>query len=209
MYFDETAWVAIAFLLFFVLVWKKGKKAILSLLDERSLLIEKELNEAKSLKEEALEELRLALQNQKNVSDEAENLIKNAKETAKKIQEEANLKSLEMIKRKEEQAKQKILSLEAEAIKNIKEITSNIVIESSKAYIKQKLDNKLIVTALDDEVITDDEMAMLDVLRRVLRLQSDEHALMVEQIRLLASRSDTSERLTERMERYLVRHPFS
>ena len=142
MYFDETAWVAIAFLLFFVFVWKKGKKAILSLLDERSLLIEKELNEAKSLKEEALEELRLALQNQKNVSDEAENLIKNAKETAKKIQEEANLKSLDMIKRKEEQAKQKILSLEAEAIKNIKDITSHIVIESSKIYIKNKLDNK-------------------------------------------------------------------
>ena len=142
MYFNETAWVAIAFILFFVLVWKRGKKAILSLLDERSLLIEKELNEAKSLKEEALEELRLALQNQKNVSDEAENLIKNAKETAKKIQEEANLKSLEMIKRKEEQAKQKILSLEAEAIKNIKEITSSIVIESSKIYIKHKLDSK-------------------------------------------------------------------
>ena len=142
MHFDETAWVAIAFLLFFVLVWKKGKKAILSLLDERSLLIEKELNEAKSLKEEALEELRLALQNQKNVSDEAENLIKNAKETARKIQEEANLKSIEIIKRKEEQAKQKILSLETEAIKNIKEITSSIVIESSKTYIKQNLDNK-------------------------------------------------------------------
>ena len=142
MYFDETTWVAIAFILFFVLVWKKGKKAILSILDERSSLIEKELNEAKSLKEEALEELRLALQNQKNVSDEAENLIKDAKETAKKIQEEANLKSLEMIKRKEEQAKQKILSLESEALNNIKVITSNIVIESSKTYIKQKLDDK-------------------------------------------------------------------
>ena len=142
MYFDETAWVAIAFLLFFVLVWKKAKKAILSLLDERSLLIEKELNEAKSLKEEALEELRLALQNQKTVSDEAENLLKSAKETAKKIQEESNLKYLEMIKRKEEQAKQKILSLEAEAIRNIREITSSIIIESSKTYIKQKLDNK-------------------------------------------------------------------
>ena len=142
MYFDETAWVAIAFIAFFVLVWKKGKKAILSLLDERSSLIEKELNEAKSLKEEALEELRLALQNQKNVSDEAENLIKEAKETAKKIQEEANLRSLEMIKRKEEQAKQKILSLETESIKNIKEITSRIVIESSKVYIANKMDDK-------------------------------------------------------------------
>ena len=142
MYFDETAWVAIAFILFFVLVWKKGKKAILSLLDKRSSLIEKELNEAKSLKEEALEELRLALQNKKNVSDEAENIIKDAKETANKIQEEANLKSLEMIRRKEEQAKQKILSLEAESIKSIREVTSRIVIESSKTYIKQKLDSK-------------------------------------------------------------------
>ena len=142
MSFDETAWVAIAFILFFVLVWKKGKKAVLSLLDERSSLIEKELNEAKSLKEEALEELRLALQNQKNVSDEAENIIKDAKITANKIQEEANLKSIEMIKRKEEQAKQKILSLEAESIKKIREVTSRIVIESSKTYIKEKLDNK-------------------------------------------------------------------
>ena len=142
MYFDETAWVAIAFILFFVLVWKKGKNFILSLLDERSSIIEKELNEAKLLKEEALAELRLALQNQKNVSEEAENLIKDAKETAKKIQEEANFRSLEMIKRKEEQAKQKILSLQAEAIKNIKGITSRIVIESSKTYIKNKLDNE-------------------------------------------------------------------
>ena len=142
MYFDETAWVAIAFILFFVLVWKRGKKAILSLLDERSLLIEKELNEAKSLKEEALEELRLALQNQKNVSDEAENIIKDAKETAKKIQEEANLKSLEMIKRKEEQAKQKIIALETDAIKNIKKIAGKVIIESSKIYIEANIDKK-------------------------------------------------------------------
>ena len=142
MSFDETAWVAIAFVLFFILVWKKGKNTLVSLLDKRSLLIEKELKEAKSLKEEALEKLRLALQNQKNVSDEAEKLIKYAKETAKKIQEEADLKSNEMIKRKEEQAKQKIISLEAEAIKNIKEITSQIIIESSKIYIKNNLDDK-------------------------------------------------------------------
>ena len=142
MFINETGWVAIAFLLFFILVWKKGKSALLSLLDDRSSLIEKELNEAKSLKEEALAELRTALQTQKNVSDEAENLIKDAKETAKKIQEEANIKSLESIKRKEEQAKQKIISLETEAVKNIKEITSRIIIESSRTYIENKLDEK-------------------------------------------------------------------
>ena len=73
MYFDETAWVAVAFIIFIALVWKKASKAIFSILDNRSLLIHNELNEAKSLKEEALEELRKSLQTQKQVSEEADN----------------------------------------------------------------------------------------------------------------------------------------
>ncbi|MDA0916949.1 MAG: hypothetical protein O2784_06505 [Proteobacteria bacterium] len=142
MFFDETAWVAIAFVLFIILVWKKGSQAITSRLDNRSLLIENELNQAKSLKEEALEELRQTLQIQKNISEEADNIIKEAKENAKKIIEEAKVKSSEIIKRKEDQANQKILALETEAINNIKKISSNIIIESSKTYINQKLNAK-------------------------------------------------------------------
>jgi len=142
MFFDETAWVAIAFVLFIILVWKKGSQAITSMLDNRSLLIENELNQAKSLKEEALEELRQTLQIQKNISEEADNIIKEAKENAKKIIEEAKVKSSEIIKRKEDQANQKILALETEAINNIKKISSNIIIESSKTYINQKLNGK-------------------------------------------------------------------
>ena len=46
MYFDETAWVAIAFVIFIALVWRKGSKAITGILDSRSLLIENELKEA-------------------------------------------------------------------------------------------------------------------------------------------------------------------
>ena len=142
MYFDETAWVAIAFVIFIALIWKKASKAITSILDDRSLLIESELNEAKYLKEEALEELRKSLQTQKQASEEAENIIHDAKETAKKIQEEAYTKSSDLIKRKEEQAKQKIIALESDAIKNIKKITGNVVIESSKLYIKSNIDKK-------------------------------------------------------------------
>ena len=142
MFFDETAWVAIAFVLFIILVWKKGSQAITSMLDNRSLLIENELNQAKSLKEEALEELRQTLQIQKSISEEADNIIKEAKENAKKIIEEAKVKSSEIIKRKEVQANQKILALETEAINNIKKISSNIIIESSKTYINQKLNAK-------------------------------------------------------------------
>ena len=142
MYLDETAWVAIAFVIFIILVWKKASSAITSMLDNRSLLIENELNEAKSLKEEALEELRNSLQNQKNIFEESENIIKEAKDTAKKIHEEALLKSSAIVKRRESQALQKIAALETEAIKNIKKITGTIVIDSTKVFLESNLDQQ-------------------------------------------------------------------
>ena len=142
MYFDETAWVAIAFVIFIALVWRKGSKAITRILDSRSLLIENELKEAKSLKEEALEELRQSLQSQKNISNEAEQIIKDAQDAAKKIRDDANVSCSEIIKRREEQAKQKIMALETEAVNNIKKITGSIIIESSKVFIESNLDKK-------------------------------------------------------------------
>ena len=142
MQFDETAWVAVAFLIFIALVWKKASKAITGLLDSRSLLIENELKEAKSLKEEALEELRKSLQTQKNISDEADKIIKDAQDAAKKIQDDTNVKCSEIIQRREEQAKQKIMALETEAVNNIKNITGSIIVESSKIFIKSNLDKK-------------------------------------------------------------------
>ena len=142
MYFDETAWVAIAFVIFIALVWRKGSKAITGILDSRSLLIENELKEAKSLKEEALEELRQSLQSQKNISNEAEQIIKDAQDAAKKIREDAKVSCSEIIKRREEQAKQKIMALETEAVNNIKKITGSIIIESSKVFIESNLDKK-------------------------------------------------------------------
>ena len=142
MYIDETAWVAIAFVIFIALVWRKASKAITAILDSRSLLIENELKEAKSLKEEALEELRKSLQSQKNISNEAEQIIKDAQDVAKKIREDANFRCSEIIKRREEQAKQKIIALETEAVNNIKKITGSIIIESSKVFIESNLDKK-------------------------------------------------------------------
>jgi F-type H+-transporting ATPase subunit b len=142
MYFDETAWVAVAFLIFIVLVWKKASKAITEILDNRALLIKNELKEAKSLKEEALEELRKSLQTQKNISDEADKIIKDAQNAAKKIQDDTNIKCLEIIQRREEQAKQKIMALETEAVNNIKKITGSIIVESSKIFIQSNLDKK-------------------------------------------------------------------
>ena len=86
MYFDETAWVAIAFVIFIGLVWRKASKAITGILDSRSLLIENELKEAKSLKEEALEELRKSLQSQKIFLMKPKKLLRMHKMLLKKFE---------------------------------------------------------------------------------------------------------------------------
>mgnify|MGYP000038184242 FL=1 len=146
MYFEfleqETIWVALAFFIFIALIWKKASKAVSTILDDRSILIQNELKEAKSLKEEAMEELRISLQMQKNSTEEFNQIIKEAKEAAKKIKDDADVKSLEIIKRREEQAKQRIMAFENEAIKAIKRVSGTVAIESAKIYIKTHLDKK-------------------------------------------------------------------
>ena len=146
MYFEfleqETVWVALAFFIFIALIWNKASKAVSTILDDRSILIQNELREAKSLKEEAIEELRISLQMQKNSSEEFNQIIKEAKEAAKKIKDDADVKSLETIKRREEQAKQRIMAFENEAIKAIKRVSGTVAIESAKIYIKTHLDKK-------------------------------------------------------------------
>ena len=146
MYFEfleqETVWVALAFFMFIALIWKKASKAVSTILDDRSILIQNELREAKSLKDEAMEELRISLQMQKNSSEEFNQIIKEAKEAAKKIKDDADVKSLETIKRREEQAKQRIMAFENEAIKAIKRVSGTVAIEAAKIYIKTHLDKK-------------------------------------------------------------------
>ena len=139
---SQTAWVLIAFILFFVLVGKKLWTALTFSLDQRKKMIKNELNEAKKLREEAQNELNASLKKQKEINKQVLDIINDAKSTAKKIEADAIEKSDVIIKRKEEQAKQKINNAQLEAINNIKNISAELSIKSAKIYIQNELDNK-------------------------------------------------------------------
>ena len=53
----ESVWVAVGFVVFVALAWRKISTALTSMLDERSEKIAAELKEASSLRDEALAEL--------------------------------------------------------------------------------------------------------------------------------------------------------
>jgi len=140
---SQTAWVLIAFILFFVLVGKKLWSALTTNLDQRKKMIENELNEAKKLREEAQAELNTSLKKQKEINKQVLDIINDAKSTAKQIEADALKKSDIIIKRKEEQAKQKINNAQIEAINNIKNISAELSVKSAKVYIQNELDSKI------------------------------------------------------------------
>ena len=140
---SQTAWVLIAFILFFVLVGKKLWSALTTNLDQRKKMIENELNEAKKLREEAQAELNASLKKQKEINKQVLDIINDAKSTAKQIEADAVKKSEIIIRRKEEQAKQKINNAQIEALNNIKNISAELSVKSAKVYIQKELDSKI------------------------------------------------------------------
>ena len=65
-----------------------------------------------------------------------------------------------------------------------------------------------LIAALIDEVITEDEWSMLDVMRRVMGIQSGEHALIEEAVRAMASNVDDGDSFVSRLDRYVTLHPY-
>ena len=147
---SQTAWVLIAFILFFVLVGKKLWSVLTTNLDQRKKMIENELNEAKKLREEAQAELNASLKKQKEINKQVLDIINDAKSTAKQIEADALKKTDVIIKRKEEQAKQKINNAQVEALNNIKNISAELSVKSAKLYIQNELDNKIQKTLYSD-----------------------------------------------------------
>jgi len=66
-----------------------------------------------------------------------------------------------------------------------------------------------LISALDDAVINEDEWAILDNLRNLIQLQPDQHAMIEEAIRSVASDTEEGQNRIERLERFNVIHPYS
>ena len=66
-----------------------------------------------------------------------------------------------------------------------------------------------LIAALDDEIITEDEWSMLDVLRKLIGLQADQHAMIEEAIRQMSEIDDLGERRIQRLNRFNTICPFN
>ncbi|MBT5186017.1 MAG: ATP F0F1 synthase subunit B [Kordiimonadaceae bacterium] len=137
---DPATWVSLAVTLFFVLIiWKKIPAIFAKMLDERSVVISEQLENARSLREEAGALLAKYERDQHAAEKQAADLMANAEAEIKLIISDSKAQTEEITKRRSEIAEQKIAQAEAAAIKEIKSLTINVATSAARELIEANL----------------------------------------------------------------------
>ena len=137
---NESLWVALSFGVFVALVWKKAGSAISAALDKRSEDIRNNLDEAKTLREEAQNELQKYQRLQREATDQAKEIIANAEKAALQIEEAAKKSAEASIKRRKDQAEAKIKALEADATQDIRNRAAQLATAAAADLIRENMD---------------------------------------------------------------------
>ena len=132
------SWVLVSFILFvLLLVYLKVPAMVARMLDERSAKIGKDLAEAAQLREEA--QALLASYQQKRVEAEkdAVNILAQARADAEDYAADARRKLAETLDRRAKQAEQKITQAEAQAIKDVRTIATDIAVAAATQLVAE------------------------------------------------------------------------
>lgn len=152
MYFDESMWVALGFVLFVILVWKKARSALSEMLDNRSAKIKAELDEARKLRKEAKADLDEIKGLKSDAEREVKTIIANAKSTADRIQTAAAEKAEETVARREAQAAAKIKASEAAVISELRAKAASAAVHAARDLITEKLDTESSLNLVEKSV---------------------------------------------------------
>ena len=146
--------VAIAFVIFVVLVAWKGTKKLTAGLDQRAEAIRKQLDETQNLREEAQAALASYQRQQRDALAEADEIVAQAKADAERLKVQAENVLTATIKRREEQAVERIAQAEATAIKDVRDQAIELAIGVATKIITEKMtktvQNDLVKDASED-----------------------------------------------------------
>ena len=147
MTFDATFWVAVSFFIFLgALIYLKVPRKVNELLTSMITDIKQEINESEKLRADTKSMLDEAQKKLDSADKEVNKILKQAKNDSEKLILEMNEKFHNASEIKKNAAQQKINQMKENAIKDIKNTSIKIALESVKKIIstsvdKSKLDN--------------------------------------------------------------------
>jgi F-type H+-transporting ATPase subunit b len=136
---DPETWVAVAFLLFVVLLGKVLWTRITALLDKRSGEIANSLAEAQRLREEAAKAKSEAERTLAQATAEAQGILNQAREEVDRMQKRAatNLESAMALR--EQQALDRIAQSEAAASKQVRDAAVDVALSATRALLREQV----------------------------------------------------------------------
>ncbi|CAK0776003.1 ATP synthase subunit b 3 [Azospirillaceae bacterium] len=132
---DPTFWVAIAFVLFVVFMYKRVSTGLTGFLDQRSARIRSDIEEARRLRDEAQKLFAEAKKREEEAETEAANIVAHAREDAERMHVRAAERIQEMIQQREAQAVNRIALVEASAVAEIRNMTVDIAIAACQKLL--------------------------------------------------------------------------
>ena len=141
MVFDSTFWVAISFLIFFgVLFYFKIPQKVNELLSKMIIDIKKEIDESEKLRKESKDILDKSKVKLESANKETKQILENAQKDAENLIIEMNEKFHKSSEIKKNIATNKINQMKIGAIKEIKNISVKIAVDTVKKVISSSVD---------------------------------------------------------------------
>ena len=138
---DATFWVFVGFLIVVgILIWQGVGKRVSGFLGARASLISTQLDEARSIREEAQRLLADYQKRQREAEGEAESIIALAKADAKAMTAEARAKLEDQVIRRTKAAQERIARAEAQALAEVRAQTADLAIAAAREIIKSRTD---------------------------------------------------------------------
>ncbi len=150
-------WVAVAFVIFVAIAVYMGYRKIVDGLDARTERIKSELDQARTLREEAQALLASYQRKQRDAMKEAEGIVEHAKEEAERTSAEAEANLQETIKRRTEMAMDKIARAEAQALQDVRNTAVDVAVDAARALIEKNLDESKAAALVEESISGIDE----------------------------------------------------
>ena len=145
-------WVFIAFLILVGAGFKKVSAALTGGLDARAARIKSHLDEAEKLREDAQSLLAEYQRKQHAVVDEAAGIVAHAKAEAERIREQAQADLEQALKRREQQALEKIAQAEADALSAVRNQAVDLAMAASRRLLADNLDEARAARLVDEAI---------------------------------------------------------
>jgi F-type H+-transporting ATPase subunit b len=132
-------WVAIAFAAFvLILLYYKVPRLIAKSLDDRAEAIRKELDEARRLREEAQSLLADYQKKHRNVGQEADAILDQARREAEAFANETRVSLKDTLERRTQQAEDKIARAETQAVDEVRAAAIDLAMAAAEKILREK-----------------------------------------------------------------------